>query len=52
MTPTGSHGGQDGRGLELYVVDQNSVRCRWLPVLDKLRTFSELDPETVEILTL
>ena len=42
------------RGLERYSEDQKDVTDnwnRWLTVVDDLRTLTELDPETVEVLS-
>jgi hypothetical protein len=37
---------------KLYGRWQRRWESGWLPVLDKLRTLNEIDPETVELLTL
>jgi len=39
-------------GTTLELDDHAGTRLRWLPVVDKLRTFTELDPETVQFLSL
>jgi hypothetical protein len=46
--------GSGGRDIEEEAWRQGSSLLRYslLPVVDKLRTLAELDPETVEVLSL
>jgi hypothetical protein len=39
-------------GTTLELDDHVGARLRGYPLVDKLRTFTELDPETVEVLSL